>query len=252
MARYKTSIRIFSRKGGADFSSPEYWDKQIEKGITAICKEALEPMKHELNATERPDPDPRKSFVNVKKWVTEVKGKSWTAGNFTVTVRATNRQPDTSYEAIRTIKGNEINVSDYSGIYQFGGNRSRADIIKELVPDRTKRTRGKITDTAFKQYFKQYSGDPSSIKSLSRSMVVVRVPIGNIAFSRTFPAKNTIRPSRTKYNSDAYAACLKIWDGTRFRYAAYSNPAGNPEPYRRSRSSVMTNEMNKVFNDKSK
>lgn len=252
MARHVTSIRTTVKHSGPDFTNRKYWERQVESEMTKSCREAVEPIKHELNATEKPDKDPRKSFVDVKKWVAEFKSKSWSGGTLSMTIRATNKQRDTSYEAVRTIKGDEINVSDYSGIYTFGGNRSRAAIIKELIPNRTKRTRAPITETAFKQYFTQYGGDPNRLtKSLSRSLVVVRVPIGNIAFSRTFPALHTIRPSRTKYNSDAFARCLKIWDGTKFRYIAYANPDGNPYQYIKSRTAVMTNEMNRIFNDKS-
>lgn len=201
-----------------------------------ISNKALPKMKKNLNSTEEPDKDPRRSHINVKKWKVAIISQRTTGGiGYRVLFRATNTQAPTYYMAFRTLK-------------KGGANRRTRWYDPQEDKVLSKEERDSVIKYAKETYEfarkmgytpKQSSTVRKSILNRYKRLVPVKVEVSNIAFSRMFSARNTIRPNPDKYGPESYARCLKIWNGGRFVYVAYTNPNRHKDNYYYSRVKVM-------------
>lgn len=243
--------------------------KEIRDLMLDIAKDSLSPMKDRLNKTEAPESDPRKSFVDVKKWrVGIISHHSINDGfGYSVLFRAINTQAPTYYIAYRTLKLPQYEYDKSMGYFARSASYNKREVRKRFQADKpitryydssnydnpkvlthkemreaTKLIR-EMRDAALMTGStpREASGLSKMMMSKYKKLIAVKVTIDNIAFSRLFNARNTIRPNKSKYGPYSYARCLKIWNSTTFNYAMYSNPKSNDGKYYYSRVGEMSN-----------
>lgn len=236
----------------------------VRETMNDISKDSLKKMGSRLNKTEPPETDPRKSHVDVKKWRVTVESRSMSnEGEYTIRFRAINHQAPSYYTSFRTTDGKGPTKLDYARRTAYGRARlsdARKDVRYRKVDTEDYDNPRPISREEYQEALKTArdiykhtrknkgtvaDAREARLKSLSRyrKLAAVRVTIDNIAFSRLFSAKNTIRPNKRKYGPYTYARCLKIWHNGVFDYAMYANPPKNKGDYYRSRVAEMANSL---------
>jgi len=248
--RVKTKLRV-GENPLTDAKARRYLRSQV----LPIAQSALPLIKDRLNKTEEPVSDPRKSHINVKKWDSKIisqraiynhkTGKGKSSIVYTILIRATNSQPPTSYIAYRRRK-NPPNVPKAYIIPREIYMKDDAIISREEI-ERIYRLE-KLTRSTLKG-MKSTRGIVKDKEAITRNLVYqrykklipVKVLVDNIAFSRMFSAKNTIKPNPSKYGPYSYTQCLKTFNKSTglFEYAMYSRPKANNHKYYNSRLYVM-------------
>lgn len=233
--RLKISIKAKSHLNKKSLSS------LVKNQMLEIAKDSMVLMRKRLNSTEEPDSDPRRKHINVKKWRVSIKSTAKAHPNYRVLLRAINTQAPTYYTAYRRMK----NVGKvYQGIKKPHtinyDSREDRPLSREEYNDamnyihKTQEYARKMGCTHQQSLIIR-----QSLMKRYKKLVPVKVRVDNIAFSRLFSAKNVIRPNPSKYSPYDYAQCLKIWDGTKFRYVAHAYPKENNGNYYYSRLRVM-------------
>ena len=249
----KTKIR--TKVGENPLTNPKARRFLREQSLS-IVQNALPKMKDRLNKTEEPDSDPRKSHVDVKKWVIHVRYQHPDKDelSYSVGIRATNTQLPSSYTAFRT-KKTPTNLEEKAHSPKSVYVDKRGEVLSREEIERIYRI-AKLTRKAVKNIKGTNLNKPlnkisrAEIYKQYKKLIPVKVQIDNIAFSRLFSAKNTIKPNPSKYGPYSYASCLKIWNrrAFRFEYATHSYPKANNGKYYRSRIYVMKETINDAIN----
>lgn len=235
----KTKIR--TKVGENPLTNPKARRFLREQSLS-IVQNALPKMKERLNKTEEPDPDPRRSTINVKKWITRVTYQHLNKDevSYSVGIRATNTQAPTSYTAYRRLKtspeGRNVRTTIFDTLHNKPLTREEVDEVKRMSRAVYESTRSLGYSSRQAKAAKELS-----LKQYKR-LVAAKVKVDNIAFSRLFSSKNVIKPNKSKYSEHNYAQCLKVWDkhSGKYRYMAHSYPKQNNDGYYKSRVSVMS------------
>ena len=205
-----------------------------------VAQSALPIITDRLNKSEVPDPDPRRSHINVKKWNTKIVSQHQDKDElaYVIRIRATNTQAPTTYTAYRRIKqapegdsGPKPRTTIYNSIKNKPLTREEVDDLKRFARS--------VYRASIQSGFKPSQAKAAKEMSLKgyKRLVAVKVRVDNIAFSRLFSSKNTIKPNPSKYGPYTYSRCLKMWNTktNKFEYSMYSNPIKHNDNYYDSR-----------------
>lgn len=207
--------------------------------MLSISNKALPDIKNNLNSTEEPDPDPRRRHINVKKWKASIVSQHPMEGiGYRVLIRATNYQAPTHYIAFRTLKKSEPGTRRKRQWYDPQEDKILSREERDMVLKYARDMYGFARKIGYTP--KESSAVRTRVLSRYKRLIPVKVEVDNIAFSRMFSARNTIKPNPNKYGPDNYSKCLKVWNGERFIYVAHTNPKHNNNNYYYSRVKVMT------------